>query len=249
MLSRILSAFYNYTIAKKVLKSIDHYVCYTPYHRHILVNLGIDSSRMTVIPPGIRPLPQIAVRDFSERKYITYSGRFSEEKGVHLFLEVARRFKDTSIEFLMIGDGYLKEELQKKAQEEFLKVKFAGWIKDRKQYMDYINQTQVMIVPSLWPETFGMVILDAFQCGTPVIGTNMGGIPYIIEDNKNGFVVSPDPAKFAEKIKVLLDNRQLWRQFSDYGLACIAKTATWQDNAVKLQQLYAALLKQKLLGQ
>ena len=247
MSSRVFSAIYSYTVARKVFSSIDHYICYTPYHQHILENLEIDASKITVLPPGICPLSQITVKDFSERRYITYSGRFSEEKGVYLFLEVARRFKDSAIEFLMIGDGYLKEDLQEKAKEESLKIKFIDWTRDRDEYVDFINQTKIMIVPSIWPETFGMVILDAFQCGTPVIGTDRGGIPHIIENNKNGFVVSPDPVTIAEKIKILLEDSYLWQQFSNYGLECIAKTATWQENATQLQQIYTSILKQKLL--
>jgi glycosyltransferase involved in cell wall biosynthesis len=243
VLSQMISTIYCNTIARRVLNAIDHYVCSTPYHLELLKSLGIDGSQATILPPGIHLLPQVEIKSFFERKYITYSGRLEEEKGVYLFLEVAKRFKSSDTEFLIIGNGYLKNELKKKAEEESLKIKFADWIENREDYFDLIGQSKMVIIPSLWPETFGMVILDAYQCGTPIIGTNMGGIPYVIENDKSGFIVSPEADEIVEKINNLLTNSSLWYQFSKCGLDNIAKKNTWRENALQLQKIYTSLLK------
>jgi glycosyltransferase involved in cell wall biosynthesis len=73
-------------------------------------------------------------------------------------------------------------------------------------------------------ESFGMVYAEALACGIPVIGTGVGGIPEIIEDNKSGFLIRPDdPIGLSKKLNLLIENAEMRRNFGEYGASQISK--------------------------
>jgi len=74
----------------------------------------------------------------------------------------------------------------------------------------------------------GLVLLEAMACGTPVIGSNTGGITDIIKYGESGFLVKPkDPEDIAEKIIVLLSNKELQQKFSEEGLKIVRERFSW----------------------
>ena len=242
----IVSFLYRHRFARYVLKHIDHYICYTEFTQALLTKAGISPEKVTVIPPGIESVTIKNGVDFSRRKYITFSGRISPEKGPDIFLEVAKHYEGRNdLQFILTGDGFSREEMEKLAAKLQLKnVTFTGWIDDREKYFDILSHTKALIVPSLWIETFGIILLDAFQCGVPVIASNRGGVPLVVEDGKHGFVVEPTAPEIISRLDAIIDNPSLWERMSKACMDYDFKKFSWDRNAEQLRQLYQKVIEE-----
>jgi glycosyltransferase involved in cell wall biosynthesis len=228
-----------------VLKHVDHYIGYTDFTKSLLAKAGIAPEKVTVIPPGIENVTIKNGVDFSQRKYITFSGRISPEKGPDIFLEVAKHYQGSNdLQFLLIGDGFSREEMERLAARLQLKnVTFAGWIDDRARYFDILCHTRALIVPSLWIETFGIILLDAFQCGVPVIASNRGGPSLVVENGRHGFVVEPTAQEIISRLDTIINDQSLWEKMSRACLAYDFSKYSWDRNAEQLRCLYRQVIE------
>ena len=113
-------------------------------------------------------------------------GRISPEKGQREFLEVARRILRTipDARFFVFGAALFGDAAAERYEEEVraeaadLPVEFPGWVDD---VYDALNHLDLLLVPSVWPEPAGLVILEAFAAGVPVIAFRVGGIPEFLD--------------------------------------------------------------------
>lgn len=134
-----------------------------------------------------------------------YIGTLSENKGVGWLIA---QFQELSINATLeiAGRGKLDYEAQLKAMSDPAKVRLVGY-QDTDNFMRNID---VLVVPSIWAEPFGLVAVEACARHLPVIATNMGGLPEIIQDNLNGLLCSPaDPDSLG---------RAMLRLYLDSGL-------------------------------
>jgi len=140
---------------------------------------------------------------------LLFVGRLSEEKRIHLLIELAKRLYD--IEIHIIGDGPLKPFLLKRIQK-LANITYFGY-----QQQDFIckamETSKYLIIPSMWPEVYGMVILEAMSVGLPVIGASRGGIPELI-GKKRGICFEPDNIR--ETIEII--RRMMQLPLADYNL-------------------------------
>jgi glycosyltransferase involved in cell wall biosynthesis len=102
----------------------------------------------------------------------------------------------------------LETELKRKAEiNELENISFFGY-KSGNELMSILSGATCIIVPSLWYEAFGLVITEAFAAGKPVIGSDIGAIPELIEEGVDGFIFPPgDVVTLAEKITWIWNNR------------------------------------------
>ena len=240
-----VSFLYRNRFARYVLKHVDHYIGYTDFTKSLLAKAGIAPEKVTVIPPGIENVTINNGADFSQRKYIVFSGRISAEKGPDIFLEVARHYAARhDLEFLVIGDGTFREEAESIVRAYGLKnVTFAGWIDDRKKYFDMLSRAKALVVPSLWIETFGIILLDAFQCGVPVIASNRGGPALVVENGKHGFVVEPTVPEIVSRLDAIINDQALWERMSRACLDYDFSKHSWDSNAEQLRNLYYKVIE------
>ena len=142
---------------------------------------------------------------------LTYVGRLAPEKDLHVLMEVARHLPPTirgKIHWLIVGDGPLKDELQKNKPEN---MTFAGYL-DGENLAEVYAGSSLLVFPSS-TETFGNVVLESLASGTPVIGPDSGGVKEIIKDQVTGILCKPgQSSEFIESIIKLLNNEQLLTQ-------------------------------------
>lgn len=134
-----------------------------------------------------------------------YIGTLSENKGVGWLIA---QFQALSINATLeiAGRGKLDYEAQLKAMADPAKVRLVGY----KHADNFMRNIDVLVVPSIWAEPFGLVAVEACARHLPVIATNMGGLPEIIQDNLNGLLCSPaDPDSLG---------RAMLRLYLDSGL-------------------------------
>jgi glycosyltransferase involved in cell wall biosynthesis len=118
-----------------------------------------------------------------------FIGRLEKMKGVEWLL---RSFEHTKAPYILNICGKGDEEPRLKALVKALhledRVNFPGWI-DRERKISLLQSARAVIVPSVWHETFGLVAIEAASCFRPVIVSDAGELPYIVEDGHNGIVV------------------------------------------------------------
>lgn len=85
-------------------------------------------------------------------------------------------------------------------------------------------KNDVLVIPSLWEEPFGRVIFDAYKSCIPVIGSNIGGIPELIDNGKTGFLIEPgNVQELTEQINILTTDNKLLLEMYDYIIKALEK--------------------------
>ncbi|MCK4250324.1 glycosyltransferase family 4 protein, partial [candidate division WOR-3 bacterium] len=115
---------------------------------------------------------------------VGYIGRLSEEKGTLNFVKAIPKIlkERNEIEFLIGGDGQLRDKIERYLEGESLndKIKLTGWIPDE-EFSTYLNELKLFVLPS-YTEGLPYTLLEAMACGTPVLATPVGAIPDVIKD-------------------------------------------------------------------
>lgn len=135
---------------------------------------------------------------------ILFSGRLEEIKRVDRIIGAMRHLGGGEVRFrlFIVGNGSLRPDLERQALREGVidAVTFLGAIPHH-QMPAYYNMADLLVLPSEMEGT-PMVLLEALACGTPVVATNVGGIPDIVCNGANGFAIDdPEPAKLADAIR------------------------------------------------
>jgi len=132
-----------------------------------------------------------------------YIGTLSENKGVGWLIE---QFQALSINATLeiAGRGKLDYEAKLKGQADPARVRFVGYQPSER----FMREIDVLVIPSIWAEPFGLVAVEACAQYLPIIATNMGGLPEIIQDNLNGLLCTPsDPDSLGRAmLKLYLDS-------------------------------------------
>ena len=106
-------------------------------------------------------------------------------------------------------------------------VKFTGWL-DQKALGELYRTVDICVVPSVWPEPFGIVALEAMACEKPVIVSRVGGLQHIVDDEVDGFVVEPfDSSALRDRLKKLIENPALCHSMGKAGRAKVLKKYQW----------------------
>lgn len=233
--------------------SQDHEDLITLYHadpeRIVLVPCGVD-------PREICPIPKAEARKYLglplEEKIILQLGRMVPRKGVDNVIEalafLIRRFGQP-VRLLVVGgdsdipDRRLTPELgrlenvAKRAGVEDM-VSFAG--RRARNMLRYYYSAADVFVSTPWYEPFGMTVVEAMACGTPVIGSNVGGIKYTVADGETGFLVDPkDPQQLANRLEELFTNAELMERFSIQAIHRANQLFTWEKVCQMLEDVYA----------
>lgn len=144
-----------------------------------------------------------------------FIGTLVEFKGIKWLIECFESIDNPNLRLMICGKG----ELQDYVEEESLKdsrIKYLGFLGQQELRM-VLDGADALVCPSLWNEPFGRVVLDAYQAGLPVIATNVGALPSVIENGKTGFIIGAsngselqqkmlEMSKDKEKYSIMLKN-------------------------------------------
>lgn len=183
--------------------------------------LGVPAERIDVVPHGVRhtrfhPLPSAQVKAFSRDKglperFVLFLGTLEPRKNLIALIEAFARTQAVRQGVRLIiagGKGWYYQEVFKRVEELALKdaVCFTGFVSDAEKPLWY-NAATVFVYPSLY-EGFGMPLLEAMACGTPVIGSDTSSMPEVVGDA--GLLVAPgDVDVLAENLERLLVDADL----------------------------------------
>ena len=110
----------------------------------------------------------------------------------------------------------------------------------------YYNEAAAVVVPSIYPEPFGLIGIEAMYFGKPVVAFDVGGISEWLKDGENGFLVKfPDKKQFAERIKLLLEDSSLAEKFGRNGKEMVKRFLNKEAHINRLLQIYLNVIKEK----
>lgn len=136
---------------------------------------------------------------------ILYVGSLSRHKGIPVLMEAVKKIKNKNIRVSIVGSGRLKNKLEYLAKADN-RITFIGKIRND-QIQDCYDKADLLVVPSVWNEVFGIVILEAFRAGVPAIASAIGGITEVVKDNYNGFLFEQgDTDQLKKIIENILEN-------------------------------------------
>ena len=193
-------------------KKIDCIITPSEFYRSKLIEDGIDKNKIIAIHNSIEA-DEYNVKTTDEG-YALYFGRLSREKGIINLIEAFSRTKEGKL--YIAGDGPEKETIIEFIKNNRLgkRVKLLGFL-NKDQMIDAIRKCKYVVIPSIWYENCPYSILETLAIGKPVIGSNIGGIPELINNNENGFVYKYDDIdELSEKMETLFSDKKLVNKFS-----------------------------------
>ena len=198
-------------------KSFDQLLVAGEFMRNELMLNGIEASQIRIIPPVVRT-PSINPTPVSKSPNILFVGQMIRGKGVHLLIESLRKIK-VPFSAKLVGDGVWKNHIQDLVNKYSLqdKVTIEGW-KSPEKLAEYYRDSRVVVVPSIWPEPFGMVGLEAMHHGRPVVAFDSGGICEWLDDHHTGRLVETgDINLFARALEPFLTNIDYAERLGEEG--------------------------------
>jgi len=157
------------------------YVAFTDFYRHLFVQAGLPPERLYVKPHFVSPDP--GERTTPPSDYALFAGRLDPQKGVRTLLKAWRDLR--GIPLKIAGAGQLLPEVQE-AIEQGAEIEVVGWV-GRERLIELVKGARFLVWPSEgWFETFGLVAVEAFACGVPVIGSKTGVMEEIVRDGETG---------------------------------------------------------------
>jgi len=147
---------------------VDVFICPSEFLRNKFIEYGFQEKKLVLLNYFVDINQDCAIE--TDNDYLLYIGRLSEEKGIRTLIDTVAKLNEVKLK--IAGDGPLKEELLIYADSRDKKkaIEFVGH-KDRKEIIKLLKNCRFLIFPSEWYEVSGLVILEAFACGKPVIGS------------------------------------------------------------------------------
>jgi glycosyltransferase involved in cell wall biosynthesis len=218
-----------------------------------VLKLGAPHDRIHIIPNGVivddfKPFSIFYKKKSYDNSYVLYLGGLKKIKGIDILLRAFAIIKKDcpDLKLKIAGAGKEMDNLKELSNELGIStnVDFLGMVRGDEKIR--LLQNALFLVLSSRSEGLPVVILEAFASGIPVIASRVGGIPDIVNDGVNGFLVSPEDIKeLAEKMAVLLDKASLRGQFGSNALVT-ASSYNWQQIAEQYISLYKGLINEPI---
>ncbi len=195
-----VESYFNYLLEK--YNKVDFFICPSKFIFRKHEEGGILPEKLIYLPNYVNI--DSYVPDFLHKNYILFVGRLSKEKGLFTLLKAV---KGVDVQLRIVGDGAMRAELELFAQENDINnVQFDGY-KSGVALKEIFRGAMFVVFPSEWYENAPMTLLESFAYGKPVIASNIGGVPELVEENKTGLLFKPcDFMGLRENILFLINN-------------------------------------------
>lgn len=218
--------------------AVDLYIAMSDFSRQMFIQGGLPSSKIIVKPNFVHPDPGV---QNGEGGYVVFVGRLSEEKGIHTLLRAWDSIEEP-LSLKIVGDGPLAEYVQSAAAKDS-RIEWLG----RRPFEDtlsIIGHAACLVMPSIWYETFGRTIVEAFAKSTPVIVSNLGAMKELVEDGRTGLhVEAGDPRQLATAVRKLLTDKDRLGKMRIAARDAFEKQFTSQHNYQQLMVIYERALQ------
>ena len=255
----------RFEIEDRVIAEADQIIAECPQDEADLIRLyKADPRKITIIPCGFDPaefkpinktIARLALGLPLTERIVLQLGRLVPRKGVDTVIRgFARLYKKHQLPARLLVVGGETEEpdpaltpeigrLQALAAAEGMAeaVTFVG--RRNRETLNYYYCAADVFVTAPWYEPFGITPVEAMACGTPVIGTNVGGVKFTVRDGETGYLIpANDPQALAERLAYLYKHPELLELFSRHAVKRANDLFTWQRVAENMAAAYEATL-------
>lgn len=248
-------------LIKYIVENVDYLIFNSSYTRDELLKVAqpkqycvlpctIDIDKFT---PGKRGTLRKQLGFSEDKLIIFFVGYLIEKKGIRYLLDAMPNVlaKLPNVQLVLAGGGTDMEKLKQQAKDLNIEkhVTFLGWVKND-DLADYYRDADVFVLPSIIDskgetETQGLVLAEAMACGTPVVGSNVGGIPDVITPEV-GFLAEPkNSIDLADKIVMMLSDPETRKEMSQAGIRWAREHFSWQSVSRKYIEIYNEILSDK----
>lgn len=193
--------------------------------------------KSTVIHPGVdislfKPNPLIE-KENNLILFICNYKNMQKMKGLYYLLAGIKNFPDIKLRIVGEKCDFADERI------------ISAGTKRGQDLVEEIQKASVVVLPSLaHMESFGMVLIEAMACQTPAVGTNVGGIPEVIADGIDGFIVPPRDSKaLAQAIAKIVADKELATRMGHFGATKVREKFTWDTRVALTEKVFEACLK------
>lgn len=226
-----------------------HFSVLSESTRDDLIARGISEEKIRVIHPGINHSRYAASpeKTKNDRPTVIYLGRIKKYKGVDIGIRAISLLRETypNIDYQIIGSGDYLNELRKLATQLNLEqnVSFLGFVAGREK-VELLQKAHVLIYPSP-KEGWGLTVIEANACGTPVVASHSPGLRDSVQNGKTGFLVQHgDVEALAGKINELLRDERLYDSMRTNAIEW-AKEFSWEKTTKETFEFITEILEQK----
>ncbi|GAA0563809.1 glycosyltransferase family 4 protein [Chitinophaga japonensis] len=247
-------------IEHAAIRQADYIIAECPQDRDDLIQYyQAPPDKIRVVPCGVNPeelypvdqrLARMKLKLPQDDTILLQLGRMVPRKGVDNVIQALPRLKytGTRVRLIIVGgetdvceQGFNPEIARLKQLARDLGVQASVTFAGRKgrDELKYYYAAADLFITTPWYEPFGITPLEAMACGTPVIGANVGGIKYSVQDGKTGLLVPPqDPEALAAGISGLMQRRPVLEQMGKNAIKRVNALFTWQRVAQLMSRLY-----------
>lgn len=230
-----------YRLKKIYSKKIDKIITPSEFYKLKLIQDGISKNKIEAIHNFIN-IDDYNVK-IEDEGYALYYGRIIKEKGIMTLLKAFKNIKNHKL--YIAGTGPDVEKVKKYIEENNLedRVKLLGFL-DSKGVKEYVRKSRFIVVPSIWYENCPYSVLETLAMGKPIIGSNLGGIPELVQNEKTGLIYKYNNKKeLEEKMNYLFENKEKALEFG-INAKEIAKNEFSKENYYKkIMKIYEGAMK------
>ncbi len=239
--------FKRYPLSRKIMcNSADLFLSITKQIKKELVDLGIPDEKILYFPNSVDTC-QFYPKGEKAKNVILYVGRLTPDKGLHVLLKSLKLLRN-SVELIIIGPedwnhnyhNMLMSLINSENARGKHAIKYLGRV-SKECLISCYQKASIFVLPS-FDEAFGIVILEALACETPVVATRAGGAPEALSEGENGLLVPPNNAeKLSEALDLLLDNDKLREDFGKNGRSWVENNFSFEILLKRLTNIYQQL--------
>jgi glycosyltransferase involved in cell wall biosynthesis len=236
-------------VAHRLAKTLEHkitlFTALTNFSRDKMVAGGLPRERIVVHPNFLTQDPSVGR---GPRRGFVFAGRLSEEKGVRTLLEAWTRLPE--IPLTIIGEGPLRIWAENFIRENGLvHVRMTGHL-NTDEVLAEIKRSIALVSPSLWYETFGRNIIEAYATGTPVIASRLGAMAELVVEGETGmFFAAGEAEDLAEKVRTFLSRRDIDLNMGANARRVFETKFSAEQAHVSLLKIYEQALAMKKMGE
>ncbi len=225
-----------------VFRRVSAWIALCQAQKELHVRMGIPAERIHLIPHFFEPEEKLFIAE--PGRDVLFLGRLSKEKGVEHLLDAWKLVRAGPAKLLLAGDGPEREALERKvAVERIANVEFLGF-RPREKQGDLWRRAAFSVVPSIWEEPFGLVALEAWERGRPVVVSDVGGLADIVDDGVDGLKVAMrDPEGWAGALTRMLSDVPGRVSMAVAGRRKLRTSYSQELWLERISRLYAGILR------
>ena len=242
-----ITAIRLYRSTKRMLdiyRSLDCIIAVSEHLRQTLVENGVSATKVHVLYPHFAEVVETPAST-RDKKLVVYAGRIEHVKGIANLIS-AMALVGPDLHLVLAGNGSFLASARHQTKMAQLddRITFLGQVLPA-QVQELFASALCVVVPSIWPEPFGKVGIEAFSVGTPVIATRAGGIPEWLDHEVDGLLVEPgDIVGLAHAIQWMADHPEQSEALGRRGRQIVMERYRPEDHAVALETLLTNQLTQ-----